>query len=974
LETRPFLKEVAFDLHSKYRLEDLTIVFPNRRAILYFRKHLSDLLDRPAFSPAFLTIEELFQKLSPVTVPDKLELIHRLYRTYHETIWRSPGAKADAEPFDRFFFWGDMLLRDFDEVDRYLLPADLVFKDLSNQKELDTGLDYLTEEQRKFLTGFWKNFESELSENEQRFLTVWQRLYQLYTGFREQLQRDGLAYEGMSHRMVVEKLPDLARKVSATTRIVFTGFNALTKAEEALISFFVESGRAEMRWDMDAYYVNNNTQEAGKFFREYQQHPVLGATFSGEVPSNFKRFSEPRGPENNRSIRLIGAPEPVGQAKIMAQILEEEIGKGIDPEDTVIVLPDEKLLLPVLHGVSGVVDKLNITMGFPYSSTPAFNMVEIMVEMQIARSSEYFNHRQVLALLGHPYVVAADAAVANSKRKEILNHNWVHVPFGFLATTVVLHRQIFRAADVDIVDYLYSVLSVVGELERIGDIDREYTFHFLKLLNRMREVMVDDTQSETGGSDESVRAATRDRKTFLRSFLRLFRQLVQSGKIPFSGEPLKGLQIMGVLETRNLDYRNVFILSMNEGAFPTAANKGSYIPYNIRRAYGLPTVEHQDAIYAYLFYRAIQRAENVFLFFNSETDVLGQGEMSRFLQQLIYESGIPVEKSILHNPILPTPVDRIVVPKDDGIMEKLVRLNEGNARFRGISPSTLNTYLECRLRFYLRHIARIKEPDEIEEDLDARVFGTFVHEVMESFYKQIVERVPANKVVTAGDLDRMEAGIQHLIDQAFIRNYHLNPDAPVQYEGQRLVVREVVKRFVSRIIEMDREFAPFTLEAIELGGLEYRVALPGFESPIILGGKVDRVDRKDNMVRVIDYKTGKDQLDFESIPSLFIRDNKRNKAAFQTILYAMLFESHMIGNDMKVVPGLINRMSLFDRDFQFGFRMDGSYVDDIVPHLTDFKAELQKLLAELFDRSVPFDQTDNVEVCRFCAYRGICYR
>jgi hypothetical protein len=245
---------------------------------------------------------------------------------------------------------------------------------------------------------------------------------------------------------------------------------------------------------------------------------------------------------------------------------------------------------------------------------------------------------------------------------------------------------------------------------------------------------------------------------------------------------------------------------------------------------------------------------------------------------------------------------------------------------------------------------------------------------MEAFYKPIAVRDPANRLVTAEELSRMEGGVHKLIDETFIRNYHLNPDEPVQYEGQRLVVREIVKRFVARIIEMDRQFAPFTLDAIELEGLEYRVALPGLESPVILGGKIDRVDRKGDLVRVIDYKTGKDLLDFESIASLFAGDPRRNKAAFQTILYAMLFESHMTGNDMKVIPGLINRMSLFDKDFQFGFKLDRNYIDDIVPHLPDFKIELQKLLVELFDKTVPFDQTEHVELCRFCAYRGICYR
>ncbi|MBA4056616.1 MAG: PD-(D/E)XK nuclease family protein, partial [Marivirga sp.] len=459
----------------------------------------------------------------------------------------------------------------------------------------------------------------------------------------------------------------------------------------------------------------------------------------------------------------------------------------------------------------------------------------------------------------------------------------------------------------------------------------------------------------------------------IKSFLRLFRQLIQAHKIPFTGEPLKGLQVMGVLETRNLDYKNVFILSLNEGAFPSSASKGSYIPFNIRKAYGLPTVEHQDAMYAYLFYRVLQRAENIFLFYNSETDVLGQGEMSRYLQQLVYESGLKMERKVLHNPIQPRPINPIVISKDEGVLEALAKLSEGNSRFKGISPSALNTYIECRLRFYLRHVAKIKEADEVEEDLDARVLGNFLHEVMELFYKHIRER-KGKKLVEASDLNEGEALIDKLIDEVFIDAYRLDPSKQVQYEGQRLVVREVVKRFAHRIVEMDKAYAPFVMEALEQEGLLYNVKLDKPPGSVLISGKIDRVDRKDNLLRVIDYKTGKDKLDFDSVASLFSRDQKRNKAAFQTMLYALLYKTNAPSEGYKIVPGLINRMNLFDKNFQFGLKVGKTYVEDVDPLLGEFELHLRKLLEELFDPEVPFDQTTDTEICRFCPYEGICYR
>lgn len=984
---KPFLFELAEVIHKEHRqLDALTFVFPNRRAVLYFRKHLGALLDKPAFSPRLITIEDFIASLSGLKVPDKLELIHRLYGSYNEIIRRAAPIREAAEPFDKFYFWGDMLLRDFDEADKYLVNPEQLFKDLSHQKELDSTFDYLTDEQQAFLKTFWSSFSENVTENKTKFLDVWNRLFQLYSTFNQQLLADGLAYEGMMHRLVAESVEAAAMGMPAPRKIIFAGFNALTKAEEKIISYFVENRDADVYWDTDEYYVNNNSQEAGKFFREYQQHPTLGKTFSRHIPSNFltgKQTSDQTTDNQkvgSRSIRIFGATEPVGQAKIMSQVLLEELQKGIDPEDTIIVLPDEKLLLPVLHGISGHIEKLNITMGFPISSTPLFNLVELLVEMQIGRKPDYFNHRQVLALLGHPYVVAADAAVANAKRKEILNRNWVDVPENFLASSIALHRIIFRAIKNDILSYLREILMNIGGLEAISDFDKEYTFHFLKLLNRMEEVIGTgySTVPLAEGMEEStlltMTATQRKAKqSALRSFLRLFRQLIQTHKIPFTGEPLKGLQIMGVLETRNLDFKNVFMLSLNEGAFPSSGNKGSYIPFNIRKAYGLPTIEHQDAMYAYLFYRILQRAENIHLFYNSETDVLGQGEMSRYLQQLVYESRLKIERKILHNPIQPRPVNPILVKKDASVMALLSKLSEGNSRFKGISPSALNTYIECRLRFYLRHVARIKEPEEVEEDLDARILGNFLHAVIELFYKQLRER-KNSKLIEANDLAHAEPIIDKLIDEVFINAYGLDPGKQVQYEGQRLVVREVVKSFAGRILEMDKAYAPFVMEALEQGGLTYSIKLDQLVEPVLLSGKIDRVDRKDNILRVIDYKTGKDQLDFESIDSLFAREGKRNKAAFQTMLYALLYKANVKSDGFKIVPGLINRMNLFDKDFQFGLKVGKTYVADVDSLLPEFEKHLKVVLEELFNPGVPFDQTTNTEICRYCAYQGICYR
>ena len=947
---KAFLQELAEEIdHCHADLSQVTVVFPNRRAALYFRKYLGELIDKPVFSPKLITFEDFVSGLSPLQVPDKLELIYRLHRSYVETMG------LEAEPFEQFFTWGEMLLRDFDEADRYLIDAKMLFADLSNLKELDAGLDYLSDEQRMFLKNFWQGFDSELSVNKKKFLQVWKRLYPLYKNFNEQLFAQGFAYEGRQHRLVAEELLKgelkLPYQPNGTKPLWFAGFNALTKAEEKIISLAVEQGIATARWDTDQYYLNDESQEAGVFFRAYRHHPELAKTFSSDFPGHFRQ---------SKNINVLSAAQPMGQVKALAQVIVAELKGGMNPEESVIILPDEKLLTPVMHSIAGVLDKFNVTMGFPFASSPAYNLVERLVELQIYARHDNFNYQQAQSVLSHPYVVAAGAALVQAKMKEIAKHNWVSVSKQFLASDLQLHAVIFGEAPT-ITSYLLEVLQAMTSMATLDGVDQEYIHRGIQLLQRLDRVW---------NRDELDSKPTPSK---LKSFLRLFRQYGRGEKIPFAGEPLKGMQVMGVLESRNLDFKNVFVLSLNEGVFPSAGNQGSYIPYSIRKTYGLPTPEHQGAIYAYLFYRAIQRSKNVFLFYNSEPDVLGQGEMSRYLQQLVYESKLKINELVLHNSAQPRAVVPIVVQKDENVRQALARLNEGTARSRGLSPSALNTYLECRLKFYFQYLARIREPLKVEEEIDPRILGNFLHRVMEGFYHAILDK-KKNKTIDKDDFDLLDHRLDKLIDQAFIKEYYLDPQLPVTYEGQRVVVREVVKKFAKKIIEYDQQHVPFTLEALEQNAWLYTSKIshaPGF---VVLGGTIDRIDRKGNEVRIIDYKTGRDELDFKDVNSLFSRDGKRNKAALQTLLYALLYKANNSTSGLKIIPGLINRNNLFDDDFRFGLRMDKEYVTDATPIFPEFEDKLHLLLEEIFNPEEVFDQTSKEEACKICPFTGICYR
>lgn len=949
-----FLKEIARQIYEKHpQPELLTIVFPNRRAALYFRKHLGEIISKPVFAPNLITIEEFIGGFSTLKVPDKLELVHRLHATYREVMGDIPSSKNES--FDQFYFWGDMLLRDFDELDKYLVNASGLFKDLRNLKEIESGFDYLSEEQRAFLFEFWKSFGENITENKRKFIEVWAKLFNLYDTYRKQLESEGLAYDGMLHRMVAESIsPEVTRSYNPA-HLVFAGFNALTKAEEIILSFFADSG-STFYWDGDEYYVNNVQQEAGVFFREYQQQASLKKTFPDSFASHLRQ---------DKCVNLYGSAQPSGQVKLMSQVLNKEFEKGLKAEETLIVLPDEKLLMPVLYAIPEPAEKLNVTMGYSLSNTPFFGLVELLVDLQISKRKGHFNHRPVMTLLGHPYVVAAGPAEANAKRKEILQHNWVHIPQNFLATTIPLHRLLFGDNEEGLLPHLVAIIREIGSLEAISDVDKEFAFQFIKILNRIQDVL--------GGPSDAM-GTEKERVQSLKSFLRLFRQLVRAQRIPFSGEPLKGLQIMGVLETRNLDFKNIFILSLNEGVFPSFGSKGSYIPFNVRRAYGLPTITHQDAMYAYLFYRSLQRAENVFLFYNTETDVLGQGEMSRYLQQLIYESGLKINRHVLHNPVQPTALQPIVIRKNDEVMNAIQNLNVGKAGFRGISPSAINVYLECKLKFYFKQIAGIREPKEVDEDVDARILGNFLHKVMERFYRDLSVK-KKSKLVEQGDFEGSETTINKLIDEMFIENFRLNPNEKVDYEGQRLIVREIVKRFATRILQQDKARAPFVMEAVEAQGLLYNVKIDHAPGYVVIGGMIDRIDRKDNELRIIDYKTGRDKLEFDSLDSLFVRDVSRNKAAFQTFLYALLHKANHPTHGMTVLPGLINRDYLFGKQSDFGFTLKkGEVVQATDQMMNEFELHLRKILEEIFNPEEVFDQVLQIETCSYCPYKNICYR
>ncbi len=978
-----FLEELAQEVLTHYanQLDKLTLVFPNRRAGLFFQQFLARQLNQPVWSPTVLTLEEFVQQLSITRKADTLLLVFELFEIYKKL------APTD-ESFDKFFFWGEMLLQDFDAVDKYLVDANLLFTNITQLNQIGEALDFLSEEQVQVVQEFWQSFGTSRSRQQQEFIAIWEILPEVYALYRERLEQLGIGYDGMLYREVAEKCKALQLDHSFQ-HLVFAGFNALNPAEETLISYFIKQEAARIYWDTDAYYMQDDRQEAGLFLRKHALSTILGPTFPEKHPEHLRN--------SDKNIQLIGVPLEVGQAKAMGEKLLQclQAQKGINLERTAIVLPGEHMLFPVLHAIpehyrdagGGLhpIDTINVTMGYPLRSTPLYSLIELMVELQgSARGAGphiQFHFRTVLALLRHPYVYYFQTTLARENIHKIEAKNRVYLSPQELAGDEQLYPTLFRRVTgiQPLFDYLLQVLELINESINEENyeqptLEQEYIYQFFTHLKRLRELV----QQQALDLQMPV-------------FLKLLRQIVKEQRLPFTGEPLSGLQIMGVLETRLLDFENLFILSMNEGSFPPSPSHGSFIPYNLRRGYGLPTFDQQDALYAYYFYRMIQRAKNVHIFYNSSSAYGLNGERSRLLYQLLYESGLKIQQQVLTHPLQLARALPLAIPKDDGVWEVLQQhlTQNGEAPERRFTPSALNTYLECRLRFYFKYIAGIVEPEEVQEEVDPAVFGNLVHRAMELLYKEHIDSKRGFALLYPEDFRKMHKDLAQVVDRSFAEHYGVKE---VSFEGRNYIIRSIVEKLGKAILRCDEAYAPFEIVALESESrfkgespeqnryrMEVPIAVAGRRYQVGLKGIIDRIDRKDNKVRILDYKTGQDEKRFESLESLFDRDNeKRNKAVMQTLLYSLLYLNAYPHEEGRVIPGLYNSRELFSPGFDVRLEIKGERgytpVQDVRDYAQDFMIQLQGLLEEIFDPAQPFTQTDNLRKCSYCSFREICHR
>ncbi|MEQ9467303.1 MAG: PD-(D/E)XK nuclease family protein [Ekhidna sp.] len=953
-----FLSDVADHLLANHRdhLGDCTVVFPNRRAGLFLKKHLSQKVVKPVWSPATLSLEDFLFTFTNTKKTDPLSLIFELYEAFRSHQGRDEG-------FESFYFWGEMLLRDFEEVDHYLVNPEQLFTYVRDDRQLAEDFYFLDPEQEAIIKKFWQEFLPTSTKTQEQFVETWKILHPVYQTFKERLEKQGIGYTSHVYRQLARATNQIT--YDSSRRLIFAGFNALTPAEEVLIKHFISEYQVEVLWDVDAYYLEDDNQEAGDFLRKYRKDPILGKSFPSPLPA---RVTKPK------DVDVTGVSLEVGQAKLIGEEIDRLMEAGAKKEEIVVVLPQDYMLFPILNAIPERVDKLNVTMGYPLKDTPLFGLLEAAVELQEHASLSpenglSFYHKPVVDILSHPYLYKEDKNPLDKLIGDIKKANQIRVfQQEILEIQSTILNTIFRQVGEkeSLAGYLQSIVSVLGDqvVERFG-LEREYLYHFQQLLSRLREILDHQT-------------ATIDIKTFKS----LFRKATRSVKIPFSGEPVEGLQVMGVLETRNLDFKHVLMLNMNEDIFPASQRAGSFIPYRIRKAFDLPTFETQDAIYAYLFYRLFHHAEQLSFYYNMYADFGLSGEVSRFIRQVELESGLEVKRKKLSNSVQVHEIKPITIETTQEVLDKLAIYTDAvlEKDRKRLSASALNIYFDCKLKFYFRYVLRLFSGDEMSDDLNARHFGNALHRTLEYLYQDTMKE-KGTRIIDENDFLRLEGSIDGAMEKAFKEEFGMKGKKRFEFKDRNVVMAEIIRKFVKQVVEMDKAYVPFeivSLEAEDNYAHYLEIHPDGKKMKVKLGADIDRVDRKNGTVRVLDYKTGRDETEIGSFDNLFseevsYRYKAGRKAGYQTFFYAWLYASKY-GQENTIVPGLVNIKQFFQPDFDFRLKTDGVRIADARGYLQRFEENMKKLLEEIFSNEHPFDQTEDVTKCMFCDFRGICER
>lgn len=952
-----FLKQVAHDLYNKTEgnFTKVAIVFPNKRASLFFNEYLAQESDRPIWSPTYVSISELFRQSSDLSIADPIKLVCDLYKVFQK-------ATGSKETLDDFYFWGEMLIADFDDADKNMADTHALFSNLKDLNELMDNYDFLEEGQKEALSQFFHNFSiNQVTELKQRFISMWNVLGDIYTEYKALLESQSIAYEGMLYRQVIEQLDVEALPYN---KYIFVGFNVLNKVEHTLFKKLNEAGKAMFYWDYDTFYLNKTPHEAGEFIRRNLRD------FPSELPTSFfDNLNQPK------EVTFIESPTENGQVRYLPQWIRENLTS--QEKETAVVLCNEALLQPVLHALPDNVKHINITMGFPLSQTPAYSFVNALMELHTSGynpNNGRYLFAEVISVLKHPYTRQLSPEAEKLEQTLTRDNRFYPLPSELKQDNVLELLFTPRRNNLDLCGMLSEALKEVAVIyqqqaashsDAFDQLYRESLFKTYTLVNRFHTLIEN--------KELNVQAGT---------FQRLLTRVMSSSSIPFHGEPAIGMQVMGVLETRNLDFRHLIMLSVNEGQLPKAGGDSSFIPYNLRKAFGMTTIDHKIAVYAYYFYRLMQRAEKVTLVYNTATDGINRGELSRFMLQFLIEWGYPVLRKQLEAAQSPQDSTPIIIEKTPDVMERMKSVFDIRNNPKAlISPSALNCYLDCPLKFYYKYVALLSAPDEVTADIDSAKFGSIFHYAAEHIYKDLTAH---GKLISRENLETLlkdEVRLQTYVDNGFKELFfNLPPNEQPEYNGIQLINSAVIVKYIQQLLRNDLRYAPFTFVGSEQRIFEnIEIYTPTGDIQSRIGGIIDRIDSKGESLRIVDYKTGGDADTPANVQSLFIPDKKRSNYVFQTFLYASIVCKKLREkNDNRLVaPALLYIHRAASENYspviQMGEpRKPKEPVDNFAQHEGDFRENLKTLLEDIFNPDISFTQTEIEDKCAYCDFRALC--
>lgn len=977
---KPFLQLLAEAYMSEGAdaLADKCFVFPTRRAGQFFLDYLSHAASDVQFMimPEVITIGEFCSRFTHLAEASRLDELCVLYNEYS-------ALSSEIPDFDRFRFWGDMILDDFSDVDRYLADASKLFTNVSRYREISSN--YLTDEQREIINrywpeslpapdddnAFWRHFShdgDECDDSRQKFLKLWQVLGPLYERFNDAMERTGLTTGGRVYRTAAERVCSLGIDELPFSCYVFAGFGVLSSAELKIFRHLLRIGAADFYWDCNLPLFDISGNRAMQFLKRYRR----------EFPSRYDLSAFDSGGVSEPSVSVIGVPSSSGQARLAGVRLGEWCADGTVTDsgnavDTAVVLADEALFIPMIHSIPEKFTTLNVTMGLPVRLTPVASLMHDIVSMQLrarkVRGEYRFYYEDIQRVLGNPAVRSIDPEGCNNVLRSIASKRLYTLGRDELAAFVPSLSVIFDPVKSDLdfreaLDYIISTVSfLVSHLDNSGNASRRLDLHFMN--GYLQAVAtLNSTISRRGISISNTTA------------LQLVERIVNGEKLHFEGRPLRGLQVMGMQDTRILDFDNIILLSMNEKVFPRRGAMKSFIPENIRRAFGLPTSDFIEASSAYAFFRLISRARNVTVYYDSRNSGVGASEMSRYVSQLLYLSGLKhishVTASFSTATFEPVP---IIVAKTPEVMAKLAAYRPDAAKKRFLSASAVNQYINCPMMFYLNYVEGIRIDEEIVDYMDSSTYGNVVHKVAQRIYTDL-RGTRSEVLVTADalrDIAANHAYLDRLVTQA-INEFHnkLGQFDTTPLAGETRVLGNIIKRFIVEMLRREQQMAPFTFIDAEMERRLVYVVSPELSVNTVMF--VDRVDRlTDGRMRFIDYKTGNDKTSFTSVGQMFDpAASERRKAVLQLMLYANLYRLSD-GYEGAVQPVIYQFKSIFTQGLN-PIVYNKDVFDDHRVINDEFLSCFNSVLTEMFDPSVPFRQSDNAKTCEYCGFKAVCGR